>query len=87
MSPTQIAQIKSMADRLIETLSSFTPTEKADAIVMDVANELYHDILGIEGEIVMKNKSIVHGGFGKNGRKTASIMADYKFEPREESQT
>lgn len=80
-------QVKDMADRLISTLDSLMPSEKADAIVRDVAEELYRDLLGIEGSIVVDKSQptgIIHGGFGKNGKKTALSLAKFKFEPKHE---
>lgn len=76
-------QIQEMADRLISTLDSLMPSERADAIVRDVAEELYRDVLGIEGNIVIDRSQpsgIMHGGFGPNGKKAALPIAKYKFE-------
>ena len=67
--------VKELADRLISTLSGTMPGEKADAIVHDVATALYRDVLGIDGEIVAKNKAIACGSFG------AVNLSDYVFRP------
>lgn len=78
--------IKDMADRLITTLDSLMPSERADAIVRDVAEELYRDLLGIEGSIVVDRDQptgIMHGGFGPNGKRAAAPIAKYKFEARQ----
>lgn len=77
--------VKDMADRLISTLDSLMPSEKADAIVRDVAEELYRDVLGIEGSIVVDRTQatgIMHGGFGPNGKKAALPIAKFKFEAK-----
>lgn len=77
------ATVKDMADRLISTLDSLMPSERADAIVRDVAEELYRDVLGIQGSIVVDREQptgIMHGGFGPNGKKAALPIAKYKFE-------
>lgn len=79
-------QVKNMADRLIGTLDSLMPSERADAIVRDVAEELYNDVLGIAGRIVIDREQptgIMHGGFGKNGKKAALSIVKYKFEAQE----
>lgn len=79
-------KVQDMADRLITTLASSMESEQADAIVRDVATELYRDVLGIDGKIVVdesKPAGFVHGGFGKNGRKAAMTIASYKFQPKE----
>jgi len=76
-------QIKDIADKLVTTLDTMMPSEQADAIVRDVIEELYNDILGIKGKIVVDTDSpvgILHGGFGKNGKRAAMTMAKYKFE-------
>lgn len=73
-----------LADRLITTLDSLMPSEKADAIVRDVATELYTDVLGVPGEIVIDTDQptgMMHGGFGQNGRRAAMAIAKYKFKP------
>lgn len=78
--------IKDMADRLISTLDSLMPSERADAIVRDVAEELYRDLLGVEGSIVVDRDQptgIMHGGFGPNGKRAAAPIAKYKFEARQ----
>lgn len=74
------AEIQSMADRLISTLTTTMPSDKADAIVMDVAKELYCNVLGIEGEIVATTTGFMHGSFG-NGKR-AIHLAEYKFKPK-----
>lgn len=71
-------KIRSMADRLVSTLNTLMPSDKADAIVGEVAAELY-EVLGITGEIVVKSTSFVHGGFGKNGKKAMIVTKDYEF--------
>lgn len=78
--------IKDMADRLISTLSSTMPTEKADAIVRDVAEELYRDVLGIPGEIVVdrsKPTGYMHIGGGRGVKKQLLPIAEFKYEPKE----
>jgi len=78
--------VKDMADRLISTLDGSMPSERADAIVRDVAEQLYNDVLGIPGSIVVDRDqptAIVHGGFGQNGKRAAMTLAKYKFERRE----
>jgi hypothetical protein len=78
--------VKDMADRLISTLDTLMPSDKADAIVRDVAEELYRDILGIPGKIVVDSSQatgIMHGGFGKNGKKAALPIAKFKYEVSE----
>lgn len=85
MSKATTKQVKEMADRLISTLDSLMPSEQADAIVRDVAEELYRDVLGIDGNIVIDRDQptgIIHGGFGKNGKKSAMGIAKYKFEAK-----
>jgi hypothetical protein len=77
--------VKDMADRLISTLDSLMPSEQADAIVRDVAEELYRDVLGIQGSIVVDRNQptgIMHGGFGPNGKRAAAPIAKYKFEAK-----
>lgn len=72
-----------MADRLVSTLDSAMSSEQADAIVRDVAEELYNDVLNIKGKIVIDRDApvgIAHGGFGKNGKRAAMTIAKYKFE-------
>lgn len=79
---TSRKQIQEIADRLISTLDSLMPSEKADAIVRDVAEELYNNVLGIRGQIVVDNTKptgIIHGSFGKGKR--AMAIRSYKFEP------
>jgi hypothetical protein len=73
--------VKDMADRLISTLDSMMPSERADAIVRDVAEELYNDVLDVKGRVVIDRDAptgIAHGSFG-NGRRAMPI-AKYKFE-------
>lgn len=75
-------QIKDMADRLISTMSTSMPSEKADAIVADVATELYRDVLDVDGRIEAKVKGYAHGSFGKdaNGKRIRGMaLADYEF--------
>lgn len=82
--PTR-GQVKGLADRLISTLDKTMPSNKADAIVRDVAEEIYIDLLGIPGNIVVDRDEpvgIMHGGFGKNGKKAAMPIARYKFQPK-----
>lgn len=74
-----------MADRLISTLDSFMPSEKADAIVRDVAEELYHDVLGIQGSIVVDTTQAtghMHIGGGRGVKKQMLPIAKYKFEAK-----
>lgn len=79
-------QVKDLADRLISTLTTTMKPEQADAIVRDVATEIYTDLLGIKGSIVpdcsMPN-AIVHGGFGVNGKRAAILISSYKFKADE----
>lgn len=72
-------QVKDMADRLISTLDSLMPSEKADAIVRDVAEELYHELLGVDGKIVVDKSQPT--GHLHAGRKMHPI-AKYKFEAK-----
>lgn len=77
--------VKELADRLISTLDTLMPSDQADAIVRDVATELYRDVLGVDGEIVADKdqaSGFLHGGFGKNGRKAMLPIAKYKFQPK-----
>jgi hypothetical protein len=77
-------QVKDMADRLISTLDSLMPSEKADAIVRDVAEELYTSLLGIPGHIVVDESQAMghmHIGSGKGRKKQMLPIAKYKFEP------
>lgn len=79
---TSRKQIKEMADRLISTLDSLMPSDKADAIVRDVAEELYREVLGIDGRIVVdksKPSGHLHGSFGKGNR--YMTIGKYKYEP------
>lgn len=81
--PASKRDIKDMADRLIITLDSLMTSENADAIVRDVAEELYRAVLGIDGEIVVDTTQPVghmHGNFG-NGKRMLPI-AKYKFEAK-----
>lgn len=76
-------QVKDMADRLISTLDSMMPSEKADAIVRDVAQELYNDVLGIKGKIVVDNNQatgFMHLGGGGGRKKQMVPIAKFKFE-------
>ena len=78
-------QIKELADRLISTLDSLMPSEKADAIVRDVATELYRDVLGIDGEIVVDTSQAtgyMHIGGSRGVRKQMLPIAEYKFEAK-----
>lgn len=80
--------IKELADRLISTLDSLMPSEKADAIVRDAAEELYNDVLGVPGKIIVDTAQPVghmHGSFGKGKRHLP--IAKYKFEPNEPTRT
>jgi hypothetical protein len=77
-------QVKDMADRLISTLDSLMPSEKADAIVRDVAEELYTSLLCIPGHVVVdesKPMGHMHVGGGKGRKKQMLPIAKYKFEP------
>lgn len=72
--------VKEMADRLISTLDSSMASERADAIVRDVAEELYNEVLGIKGSVVVDRSQptgLAHGSFG------VARIAKYKFEPSE----
>lgn len=80
--------VKELADRLISTLDTLMPAEQADAIVRDVAEELYRDVLGVPGNIVVDRQQatgIMHGGFGPNGKRGALPIAKYKFQPSKEA--
>lgn len=84
--PASTRQVADMAERLISTLDSSMPSDQADAIVRDVAEELYNDVLGIPGNIVVDRSApvgIAHGGFGRNGKRGAVTIAKYKFQRRE----
>lgn len=74
--------VQAMADRLISTLDSLMPSETADAIVRDVATELYRDVLGVAGEIVMDTSQATgHIHTGGNGKKRQYLpIAKYRFE-------
>lgn len=75
--------VKDMADRLISTLDSTMDSDRADAIVRDVAEQLYTDVIGVPGHIVVDRDQptgIMHGGFGKNGKRAAMAIGKYKFE-------
>ena len=77
-------QVKNMADRLISTLASGMEPERADAIVRDVAIELYRDVLGIPGSIVVDTSQpsgYVHVGGMRGVKKTVVPFASFKFEP------
>lgn len=85
MTATTKTDFKELADRLISTLDTAMSSDKADAIVRDVAEEIYNDVLGIKGHIVPDTDEpfgIAHGGFGKNGKRGAKIIAKYKFKER-----
>lgn len=76
--------VKDMADRLISTLSSTMESGKADAIVRDVAEELYRELVGIPGKIVVdksKPTGHVHVGGGRGVKKQMLPIAEYKYEP------
>lgn len=73
-------QIKDMADRLISTLDTLMPSERADAIVRDVAEELYNNVLGIQGNIVV-DRSQPTGHF--HASKKMHPIAKYKFEVKQ----
>lgn len=77
--------VKDMADRLISTLDTLMPSDQADAIVRDVAEELYRDVLGIDGSIVTdKNQAsgYMHIGGSRSVKKQMLPIAKYKFEPK-----
>jgi hypothetical protein len=81
-------QVKNMADRLISTLSSTMPVEKADAIVRDVAEELYREVLGIDGKIVLDTSQAtgyMHLGGGKGRKKQMVPIGSYKYQPKEDA--
>lgn len=74
-----------MADRLIETLDTTMPGEQADAIIRDVAEELYNSVLGIPGKVVVDPTapiSILDGGFGKNGKRAVRMIIKFRFEAK-----
>ena len=78
-------RVRSMADRLISTLDQAMESERADAIVRDVAEEIYHDILGMEGSVVIdtdKPVTRMHGGFGSNGKRGVLTLVSYRFKPK-----
>lgn len=78
--------VKDMADRLVSTLDTLMSSDKADAIVRDVVEEMYRDLLGIEGSIVVDKSQAtgyMHGGFGKNGKKGMLPIAKFKFEAKQ----
>ena len=84
--PATTRQVADMANRLISTLDSSMPSEQADAIVRDVAEELYNDVIGVPGSVVVDRDApvgIAHGGFGPNGKRGAMTIAKYKFQRRE----
>lgn len=73
--------IKDMADRLISTLDTMLSSEQADAIVRDVAEELYVNVLGVKGKIVVdptQPTGHMHGNFGKGKRMLP--IARFRFE-------
>lgn len=78
-------KIKEMADRLISTLDTLMPSDQADGIVRDVALEMYA-VLGIKGKLVQTSSGFIHGGFGKNGKKSMIPLATYEFKPEEATQ-
>lgn len=76
--------IKELADRLISTLDSMMDNDRADAIVRDVAEELYNDVLGIKGHIVVDRtqpSGHMHIGGSRGVKKHVATIAKYKFEP------
>lgn len=77
--------VKDMADRLISTLDSMMPSEKADAIVRDVAEELYTKVLGIQGKIIVdESQAVGHVHTGGRGKKRKVLpIAKYKFQATE----
>jgi predicted DNA-binding protein with PD1-like motif len=79
-------QVKDMADRLISTLDSLMPSERADAIVRDVAEELYREVLGIPGSIVVDRNQPsghMHIGGARGVKKQILPLAKYKFEAKQ----
>jgi hypothetical protein len=74
-------QIKELADRLISTIGNME-AEKADAIVRDVAETLYIDVLGMPGKVVVdQSKPVARVCGGKR----AMILAEFKFQPDQEA--
>lgn len=83
-------QVKDMADRLISTLDSMMASERADAIVRDVAEELYRDLLGIPGNIVVDREQPtghMHTGGARGVKKQMLPIAKYKFEATQKEAT
>lgn len=75
--------VQELADRLITTLDSLMPSEKADAIVRDVATELYTDVLGVPGDIVVDTSQPtghMHIGGARGVKKQMLPLAKYKFQ-------
>lgn len=73
-------EVQELADRLISTLSGTMPSEKADAIVHDVATALYNNVLGIPGSIQAETKGIACGSFGMANLSTYKFVRDIKNE-------
>lgn len=81
--PASRKSVKDMADRLISSLDTMMPSEQADAIVRDVAEELYNDVLEIKGNVVVDPAAptgTMHGNFGK-GKRVLPI-AKFKFQAK-----
>lgn len=79
-------EVKELADKLISTLSSTMPSDKADAIVRDVAESLYKDLLGVDGRIVIdssKPTGHMHIGGSRGVKKQMLPIAEYKFEAKQ----
>lgn len=77
------ASVKDLADRLISTLDSLMTSETADAIVRDVAESLYREVLGIDGHIVIDSKQatgFMHIGGTGGVKKQMLPIAKYKFQ-------
>lgn len=75
-------QVQEMADRLISTLNGSIDNEKADAIVRDVAEELYRDVLGLPGQVVIdtdKPYARAHIGGTRGVKKQAVMIAEYTY--------
>mgnify|MGYP001218897954 CR=1 FL=1 len=67
--------LKDLADRLITTLGSMD-SEKADAIVRDVATSLYNDVLKEKGYIKRSNSMYLctsRGGYSLSEYKWSSL--------------
>lgn len=59
-----MSRLRQISERLVETLDSSMPSEKADAIVADAILEIRNEIVGDNVEIVNKINGIACGSFG-----------------------